>query len=415
MSSVTPLNPSIPSLPERWAACSVGRDGARHVQTDEALALPPRCRDLPRSQPGHRRTDADGTGVGSSTSSPSAVVSAVASLREAVTSWPEIPPVHGVTPLHVVTPTGSDVVPPGDVGPPGEVVPSGDLVVPAGVLKVLDRVLSEAIEGVSSSLREAALIDPLTGCANRRALREDLERAVAGSHRTGLDVAVAVIDLDGLKQINDTHGHAAGDSTLQDLSRALRAAVRDTDAVYRVGGDEFVVLIPFSGTGGAAAAMQRAKVEGAPTFSWGAASLSMLPAGAEVDQLIEMADASLYATRRNVRPISTARPRRHRTALAGAAAAAVVGLGVSSAFMLPSAPQQAAIGVPAVIHAGGSGGGHSSRTYPRTSVPSSSKSKPPASERTTRTEGTPSGLQASQVSETEPAVLTVAVSPQPSK
>ena len=108
-----------------------------------------------------------------------------------------------------------------------------------------------------------------------------------------------------------------------------------------------MVLIPFSGTGGAAAAMQRAKAEGAPTFSWGAASLSMLPAGSEVGQLIEMADASLYATRRNVRPISTARPRRHRTALAGAAAAAVVGLGVSSAFVLPSAIQQAAIGAPA--------------------------------------------------------------------
>ena len=224
-----------------------------------------------------------------------------------------------------------------------------------------------------------------------------------------------MIDLDGLKQINDTHGHAAGDSTLQDLSRALRGAVRDTDAVYRVGGDEFVVLIPFSGTGGAAAAMQRAKAEGAPTFSWGAASLSMLPAGSEVGLLIEMADASLYATRRNVRPISTARPRRHRTALAGAAAAAVVGLGVSSAFMLPSALQQAAIGVPVGVNASGSTGGHSSRTYPRTPVPSSSKNKPPAPVRTTKTETPPSGPEASQVSETEPAVLTVAVSPSPPK
>ncbi len=296
--------------------------------------------------------------------------------------------------------------------------PAAEPVVPASVLKVLDKVLSEAIEGVSSSLREAALIDPLTGCANRRALREDLERAVAGAHRTGLDVAVAVIDLDGLKQINDTHGHAAGDATLQDLSRSLKSAVRDTDAVYRVGGDEFVVLIPFSGTGGAAAAMQRAKAEGAPTFSWGAASLSMLPAGSDVDQLIEMADSSLYATRRNVRPITSAKPRRHRTAIAGAAAAAVVGLGVSSAFVLPSSPQQAAIGAPVPGSTHG-GGGHPSRSYVRTSVPSPSKSNSPVLHRATGT-GEPSGgsgslgdseSQVSEIPAEQPAVLTVAVTP----
>ena len=219
---------------------------------------------------------------------------------------------------------------------------------PASVLKVLDRVLSEAIEGVSSSLREAALIDPLTGCANRRALSEDLERAVAGArpHRSRCRRGG-----DRPRRVEADQRHPWPRRRRLHASRpvadSLKSAVRDTDAVYRVGGDEFVVLIPFSGTGGAAAAMQRAKAEGAPTFSWGAASLSMLPAGSDVDKLIELADASLYATRRNVRPITSARPRRHRTALVGAAAAAVVGLGVSSAFVLPSSPQQAAIGAPA--------------------------------------------------------------------
>jgi diguanylate cyclase (GGDEF)-like protein len=379
MSSVTPLTNNIPGLPERWASCSEGRDGARHVQTDEALAL---ARAVEISLERNRAT-ADLTRTarewGAGLPSPSAVVSAVAALREAVTS------------MHA----------------PGE-----ESVVPASVLKVLDKVLSEAIEGVSSSLREAALIDPLTGCANRRALREDLERAVAGARRTGLDVAVAVIDLDGLKKINDTHGHAAGDATLQDLSRSLRSAVRDTDAVYRVGGDEFVVLIPFSGTGGAAAAMQRAKAEGAPTFSWGAASLSMLPAGCAVDELIELADSALYATRRNVRPITSARPRRHRAAIAGAAAAAVVGLGVSSAFVLPSSPEHAAIGaqVPGSVHGGG---GHPSRSYARTSVPSPSKSNSPALHRATGA-GEQSGSlsdsdsQIGEVPAEQQAVLTVA-------
>ena len=70
MSSVTPLNPNVPSLPERWAACSVGRDGARHVQTNEALAL---ARAVEISLARNRVTaelDACGTGVGGSSSKP---------------------------------------------------------------------------------------------------------------------------------------------------------------------------------------------------------------------------------------------------------------------------------------------------------------------------------------------------------
>lgn len=150
--------------------------------------------------------------------SPSAVVFAVSSLREAVS---------------IGQARGSA---------------DGESAVPAMVLQVIDRVMSEAIDGSSTSMRQAALTDPLTGCANRRALEDDLERAAAGANRTGLDVCVAVIDLDGLKQINDTNGHAAGDSSLRDLAVALRSAVRETDTVYRVGGDEFVVLMPYSGT-----------------------------------------------------------------------------------------------------------------------------------------------------------------------
>jgi diguanylate cyclase (GGDEF)-like protein len=436
MSSVTPLTSNIPSLPERWASCSEGRDGARHVQTSEALALA-RAVDISLER---NRPTADLTRTarewGARLPSPSAVVSAVASLREAVFSLhvPAIPIEQAPIDRSDGRSSGQIVLLPvgqadrsagepdllaeraldqggGDDNTDGG-APATEIVVPAGVLKVLDRVLSEAIEGVSSSLREAALIDPLTGCANRRALREDLDRAVAGARRTGLDVAVAVIDLDGLKQINDTNGHAAGDSTLQDLANSLKAAVRDTDAVYRVGGDEFVVLIPFSGTGGAAAAMQRAKAEGAPKFSWGASSLSMLPAGSEIDKLIDMADTSLYATRRNVRPITSARPRRHRTALVGAAAAAVVGLGVASAFELPSSPQQAAIGAPAPSGVN-DGGGHASPGQTHIAVPPARKSDPAASHTTVGTgesgsQGIPGSSQLSEIPAEQQAELTVA-------
>ena len=189
------------------------------------------------------------------------------------------------------------------------------------LLAVLDEVLLGAVEGVSSSLLEAALTDPLTGCGNRRALEDDLERAVAGARRTGLDLSVAVIDLDGLKRINDTHGHAEGDATLKALAKALVAAVRRSDVVYRVGGDEFIVLVPFSGQAAAEAIMRRANDGGAPSFSWGVATLSRLAPGAGPDDLVAVADASLYARRRSSRPESPAGPPRRRILLAVAALA----------------------------------------------------------------------------------------------
>ena len=174
-------------------------------------------------------------------------------------TWPVDPKTGQVDPK-----TGQN-----DPGTPPSRRPEPAPAVSARVLQVIDRVLSEAIEGVSTSLRHAALIDPLTGCANRRGLEEDLERAMAGANRTGLDVALTVIDLDGLKQINDTNGHAAGDASSRDLADCLRSVVRETDTVYRVGGDEFVVLMPFSGTVAAARTMQMARALGAPSFSWG--------------------------------------------------------------------------------------------------------------------------------------------------
>jgi diguanylate cyclase (GGDEF)-like protein len=220
--------------------------------------------------------------------------------------------------------------------------------VPEALLEILDLVLAEAVEGMSSTLREAALVDPLTGCANRRALEDDIERAVAGAKRTGLDVTVAVIDLDGLKQINDSFGHQTGDATLRDLAKTLRHAVRDTDAIYRVGGDEFVVLIPLSGVDGATAAMERARSFGAPRFSWGAASLSMLGSSEPVSRLIEIADASLYAKRRLVRPLTRPRARRPKVAVVGAAAAAMIGIGLTSSYVSQAFISHAAIGVQAL-------------------------------------------------------------------
>ena len=90
-----------------------------------------------------------------------------------------------------------------------------------------------------AELERRATHDPLTGLANRDLLFERLELLLDQRHRTG--IAVAFIDLDDFKQINDDHGHLAGDRVLAEVAERLRAASRQGDVVARMGGDEFVV------------------------------------------------------------------------------------------------------------------------------------------------------------------------------
>jgi diguanylate cyclase (GGDEF)-like protein/PAS domain S-box-containing protein len=88
-----------------------------------------------------------------------------------------------------------------------------------------------------------AYSDPLTGLANRTSLMPSLEQAVARARRRGSKVAVIFLDLDGFKQINDAHGHDAGDTLLIELAGRLRDNLRASDMVARLGGDEFVVVL----------------------------------------------------------------------------------------------------------------------------------------------------------------------------
>jgi diguanylate cyclase (GGDEF)-like protein len=312
------------SLHEMWAAFANGDDPSRDLDSDEARALARAVENsIDRGEPVAELRLLAGN-WGALHSHPEAVVSAITSLREASLDLLRMRPVSGEH-----APARLELL-----------------------LAVLDDVLLGAIEGVSSRLREAALTDPLTGCANRRALEDDLERSIASARRTGFDVSIAVIDLDGLKRINDSHGHAAGDATLKALAQSLGAAVRDTDAVYRVGGDEFVVLVPFSAKAGAAAIMKRAQDSGAPSFSWGVASLSMLDPGCTPEDLVALADASLYASRRNLRTEMPARPNRHRIVLAvvGLALAGITGL---TAYDRPSGPPSRAAGAPGAARSAG--------------------------------------------------------------
>jgi diguanylate cyclase (GGDEF)-like protein len=94
-----------------------------------------------------------------------------------------------------------------------------------------------------NTLRESALTDQLTGLNNRRFLQESVENICAGVKRRGKIMGLLMCDLDYFKQVNDTHGHAAGDKILQQTSHAIKSSVRESDMVIRFGGEEFLVVL----------------------------------------------------------------------------------------------------------------------------------------------------------------------------
>jgi diguanylate cyclase (GGDEF)-like protein len=94
--------------------------------------------------------------------------------------------------------------------------------------------------------RGDAVIDQLTGMLNRKALRVRVEELAQQSEVTGEPIGVIVGDLDRFKSVNDTHGHATGDAVLQDVAYLLRKQLRAFDLAYRIGGEEFLIVLPGS-------------------------------------------------------------------------------------------------------------------------------------------------------------------------
>lgn len=100
---------------------------------------------------------------------------------------------------------------------------------------------------VIAALRQQARIDDLTGLANSRLLEERMGIETARALRYGTPLSLVVADLDGLKRINDRHGHVVGSDVLRAVGAAIQAQTRETDVASRYGGDEFVVLLPHTG------------------------------------------------------------------------------------------------------------------------------------------------------------------------
>ena len=111
------------------------------------------------------------------------------------------------------------------------------------MLVAVIRDITERVE-TRATLEHLAYHDGLTGLSNRIHLQDRLALAIADAHRYGDELAMAYVDLDHFKPVNDRYGHAAGDDVLIEVARRLRAGVREQDTVARLGGDEFVILFP---------------------------------------------------------------------------------------------------------------------------------------------------------------------------
>lgn len=184
----------------------------------------------------------------------------------------------------------------GSFGPAGP----WNLVLRTGSLVVLTCIIAE----VEDALRRSQILatrDPLTGLSNRLALAEHTRRVIDRARRSRRPVTVVLFDCDRFKEVNDTHGHAAGDQVLRLVSRSLRGTARSTDVLARLGGDEFVAVLPNTGRVGAKVFAERvcalfAEIShryGYPvTLSAGVAELGR--DGRTLETLLASADREMY-------------------------------------------------------------------------------------------------------------------------
>ncbi|HEX4277330.1 MAG TPA: diguanylate cyclase [Bryobacteraceae bacterium] len=158
--------------------------------------------------------------------------------------------------------------------------------------------------GLYEQLSFRAQYDSLTGLLNRAALYDRLDAQLARTSEEGGELAVIYLDLDHFKEINDRYGHAAGDKVLQSVSRSIRANIRHTDIAARIGGDEFIVILPGVGDSREAGRIADLAIQAITTADSGngrdlivgaSYGISIYPDnGVDMDALLTVADEEMY-------------------------------------------------------------------------------------------------------------------------
>ncbi len=159
--------------------------------------------------------------------------------------------------------------------------------------------LEQELEAASAMIRE----DPLTGALNRRGMEEAFERELSRAARLSAPLAVALLDIDHFKRLNDRLGHQAGDQALAHLARVVRGLLRPTDSLARYGGEEFLILLPNTTLDEAVKVMQRVQRELTRQFflhdnqriliTFSAGVVALQP-GEDREAVIARADAAMY-------------------------------------------------------------------------------------------------------------------------
>jgi diguanylate cyclase (GGDEF)-like protein len=197
-------------------------------------------------------------------------------------------------------------------------VPLAFVIATAGVIRLTSEVLRSARDLAASrseygrlyeTARNSALEDSLTGLLNHRAFQEEAERQLAALRRDGGPLAMVLIDMDDFKKVNDSGGHMAGDQLLVEFSQQLRHGLRAGDRAFRIGGDEFAILLPGVDAGSAAVGVRRLlaacleprtgdRYRSPFSFS---AGVAVAGAGSSRDVLYAHADRALYQAKRDGR------------------------------------------------------------------------------------------------------------------
>ena len=173
--------------------------------------------------------------------------------------------------------------------------------------QALQQKLAE-INQLQTQLKDQATHDALTGLHNRHHLEHTFERALARCHHEGTPLAVVLVDIDHFKQLNDEHGHLAGDEVLRQVATVLRTTARATDVVCRYGGEEFLLLMAPMDRSIAEALAERLRqqIEATPV-AWGAHRLQVTASfgvavypghGDRPDALVHAADQALYRAKK---------------------------------------------------------------------------------------------------------------------